>query len=413
MKKSYKTKQGVTSLNALNFFLAEVGVILPFLATYLKEHHWTYAQIGIALSLGAAGSFLFQILAGIISDRVRNKKNLMASSAIAFGITYFIIIHCPDSVGFVSFLIFLTGLWGTFFIPLLGALALALSKKDEEYERLIGKNRTWYHIGNLAVASLAMRLIDHYGIASVFVLVTIISLLAACMTLFMTNEEARAKEKVKSFKLPPLSEIYKDTKTVLQKKTVLILFLFITIFHTINAPLMPMVGLYLKQWVNDPSPWISAAVMLTQGLMIFVALFSGNACQAYGRKSLLGVAFLAIPIRALLCSLTSDPYALVAIQCLDSLTAGLYGIVICLIAGDLSQGKKGFSTLLGVFQTALALGGILGPFIQGFLTTYFGFKITFIIFFVFSLVAFIGFVFFMPETRKARQEPLALGLKTT
>ncbi|HEY6536045.1 MAG TPA: hypothetical protein VIY08_09685 [Candidatus Nitrosocosmicus sp.] len=50
-------------------------------------------------------------------------------------------------------------------------------------------------------------------------------------------------------------------------------------------------------------------------------------------------------------------------------------------------------------QTALALGGIIGPLAQGFLTQYLGFNVTFI---GLSLVAGIGaalFILTVPETK--------------
>lgn len=399
------TTQSKIGINAVNFFLAEVGIILPFLANFLKEEGWNYNQIGIALAFGAVGGFLFQIIAGMISDRVRNQKNLLALSSIAFGITYYLVTQFPQKIVLITFLIFLTGLWGTFFIPLLGSLALSLAQKGQ-YEKLLGINRSWYHIGNLAVAGISIFLIDHYGVSSIFILVAGVSFFAALVTLLISKEDLSVQKKEKSFTLSDLFEVLKDTKKVLKNKTVITLFIFVTIFSSINATLMPMVGLYLNKIENNANQLVSIIVIITQAFMVLVAWLAGKHSEYYGRKFLLGIAFFSIPLRALLCSFITNSYGLVAVQILDSITAGLYGVVTCLICSDLSNGKKGFSTLLGMVQTALALGGIIGPLIQGYLTTTYGFKTTF---FIFSLITFFAFIFFlikMPETRQNNLDDL-------
>lgn len=404
-------KKSKVGLNAVNFFIAEVGIILPFLANYLKENHWNYNQIGLALAFGGLGSFFFQIFAGVIVDRVRNKKNLLVFSSITFGLTYLLVTQCPTQVALVTFLIFLTGVWGTFFIPLLGAIALSLSKKNS-YEKLIATNRSWFHIGNLTVASLSLILIDYYGIFSVFILITSISILAAITTVMISNKDLCIQKKEKKFVMPDFMQMIHDTKNILTNKTVIILFLFVSIFNAINAPMMPMVGLYLNKIVGEyGNRFISLILIVTQALMVVVATVTGKYGQRYGRKFLLGIAFFAISLRALLCSIIVNPYGLATIQILDSITAGIYGIVICLICNDLTQGKKGFSTLLATTQTALALGGIVGPLIQGLLTTYFGFKFTFFLFFLITLIAFFFYIIKMPETNTDLKSTLPSFLK--
>lgn len=65
-----------------------VGVILPFLAVFLKQHQWTYDKIGISVALGGLGTFLFQMPAGVICDRVVNRRLLLAVASIVLGICY-------------------------------------------------------------------------------------------------------------------------------------------------------------------------------------------------------------------------------------------------------------------------------------------------------------------------------------
>jgi MFS family permease len=97
--------------------------------------------------------------------------------------------------------------------------------------------------------------------------------------------------------------------------------------------------------------------------------------------------------------LAQDPRAIVWLQALDGLGAGIYGVVVISLAADLTQGRGKFNTLSGLFATALAIGGVVGPVISGFVVQHWGFKATFLIF---AGLAFLGagiFTTFVPETK--------------
>ena len=66
-------------LNAANFFLAELtGVVMPFLAKLLAERGWRDDAIQYAAAACGLGVFLAQTPAGIITDRVRARRELLA-----------------------------------------------------------------------------------------------------------------------------------------------------------------------------------------------------------------------------------------------------------------------------------------------------------------------------------------------
>src|SRR4051794_19456952 len=68
------SRRSLIGLNAANFFLAEiVGVVMPFLGKYLKQHEWSETEIGVALSVGGLGVFVMQTPSGFIVDRVRHR----------------------------------------------------------------------------------------------------------------------------------------------------------------------------------------------------------------------------------------------------------------------------------------------------------------------------------------------------
>jgi MFS family permease len=119
----------------------------------------------------------------------------------------------------------------------------------------------------------------------------------------------------------------------------------------------------------DGGDWqVAMVVLVAQVVMIPVALLTGKFSTSRGRKPIVAIAFLVLPLRIFLYTFTTDPNYILGIQALDGIGAGIYGVAIALMYSDLAKGKSGFNTLLGIMQTALALGGIIGPLAQGFLT---------------------------------------------
>jgi MFS family permease len=154
------TTQSVVGLNAINFFQAEmVGVVMPLIGVFLREHQWRYDAIGIATAAAGLGTLLLQTPAGIFTDRISSRRLLFAIAAILTGLCYSIIPFLPNSHRVVDAFLFVSGAAQSFFPPLLGALALGLVGHDV-LNKMAGENQGWNHAGNIAAALAAMALAE-------------------------------------------------------------------------------------------------------------------------------------------------------------------------------------------------------------------------------------------------------------
>ena len=96
-----------------------------------------------------------------------------------------------------------------------------------------------------------------------------------------------------------------------------------------------------------------------------LASWTGRKAGSRGRKPLLLVAFGVLQVRAVLYTLTSNTIALVAIQILDGVGAGIFGVVSVLVIADLTQGSGRFNVSLGAISTAVGIGASLSQVIAG------------------------------------------------
>ena len=387
-------------LNAANFFQAEmVGVILPVLNALLKGAGWRYDAIGVATAAAGLGTLLFQGLAGWLTDRLSRRRLVFAAVSILTGLCFVAIPLIPLASVWVDSLLFISGAAQSFFAPLLGALALGLAG-HKLLSRTIGANQSWNHAGNIAAALLAIALVPVLGLNSVFYSVGVCALFAATSVLLIREKDLN--EKVATGLMPGQDKEVKWTELFRDRR---ILFLFISIFafHLANAPILPTVALYVKK-LGGSDELMTATVLTAQIVMVPVALLSGRLCDSWGRKPVMAVAFLVLPLRILSYTFVSKPAAVVWLQGLDGVGAGIYGVAVVAIAADLTRGKGRFNTLMGLFATALAIGGVAGPLISGVLVQHLGFRITF---YVFALLAAFGagvFLLTVPETRAAEQD---------
>jgi MFS family permease len=383
-------------LNAANFFLAELtGVIMPFLAKFLAERNWRDDSIQYTAAACGLGVFLAQTPAGVITDRVRNRRGLLAGASIAVGLSFGILPLVPAEWWAIDPLVFLGGAALAFFVPLLGALALGLAG-HAALHGMMGENQGWNHAGNIAAAATAMVVAAWIGLPAVFYTIAIVSGFAAASLFLIRPADLKEEPGAKAEAGPGLRELFRDRRVV-------VLFASVALFHLANAPVMPLVGQYVAR-LQGTNTQVAAVVLVAQVVMIPVAVLAGLACHRWGRKPVFAVGFLALPVRILLYSFTDNPWELVALQTLDGIGAGIYGVVVVVICADLTREKGGFNTLQGLLATALAVGGVFGPLIAGPLVQYLGFAAAFRAFAGVAAAGAVLFLMCMPETQTTSEE---------
>jgi MFS family permease len=95
---------------------------------------------------------------------------------------------------------------------------------------------------------------------------------------------------------------------------------------------------------------------------------------------------------------SSNTVALVAIQILDGVGAGIFGVVSVLVIADLTQGSGRFNITLGAISTAVGIGAALSQMIAGAIVHHFSFDAGFLFLAAIAATAFSILYFFMPET---------------
>ncbi len=377
------------------FFLAEIhGVTMPFVQVYLREHHWSYERIGIIITISSLCGFLSQLPGGLVIDSIRHHRLFLAAGVLIIGTCYGLLGELPANEIWVAVVLIIAAIPLPLLGPLTNALTIGIIGVDR-INRAMGINQAWNHAGNIAAAASAMILLTFYPLKVVFLVVSISSLCTLLAVSCIRSSEIsltrlRGLEKCSCRGRVAFVALFSEYR-------VIVFLLAVALFHLANAPVMPLVALKIQR-CSGSHRQVAAVVLVAQLVMIPVALLAGWAGQYYGRKWVFSIGFVVLPIRIALYTVTDDPQALVWLQMLDGVGAGIFGVISVTICADLTRGKGHLNTLAACLGLATAFGGVVGPVFSGTIVQRNGFDAAFMTFALIAVLAAMIFIGLMPET---------------
>jgi MFS family permease len=147
---------------------------------------------------------------------------------------------------------------------------------------------------------------------------------------------------------------------------------------------------------------MAACIMTAQIVMVPMAILVGHRADAWGRKPIFLAGFAVLPIRGILYTLTQDPYALVSIQILDGVGAGIFGALFFIVVADLTKGTGRYNLALGATSAVWGIGAALSNSVAGFIVDWAGYNTAFLFLAGVAFAALALFWVAVPETGERR-----------
>ncbi len=401
-------KGSVRALEATNFFLADVQTGLgPFLAAYLAGAGWQPGRVGMALAIGGIITVVLQAPAGAIVDQVRSKRLILvlASAVLALGAVLLSTTAAPWAVYTSQVLI---GGAGPFLGPTLAAVTMGIVGVTL-FDRQFGKNQSFNSAGNVACAILIAGVSHLFGNRAIFItaaVLTIPTMLAirAIRSSDIDYDLARGGAPQSIDKdLPARASVM---KTLFGDRILLIFLVCAFLFHFANAAMLPQLGEMLSHGARaTAAPLMSACIVVTQLIIMCFAPAIGRFATLHGRKPLLLVGFGALPIRAVLYTLTHNTEILIAIQILDGIANAIFVVVSILVVADRTRGTGRFNLAQGSLATAVGIGAALSNTFGGELIQHFSYRVSFLSLGAIAALAFVLLWTAIPETLSVKNKP--------
>jgi sugar phosphate permease len=287
----------------------------------------------------------------------------------------------------------------------------------------VGRNQTFNSLGNV-VNAIALGLCGFYATRhGIFWFVAAISFVAVfCVYKIrhkdIDNREARGSDRDPGDLTPdgeaeskanadrdhvtPLRHLFIDRRLMIFAAAAIL-------FHFANGGLGPLVSQIVSKEVGTRAMlYQSATTIAAQFAVAALGWWIGKRASVSLRKPIFIVAFIILPIRALLYVFTHNPNAIVAIAVLDGVGAGIFGILQLLVIADLTKGTGRFNVAQGALGTSVGIGASLSNVVGGYIVRAGGFEAGFATMAGVSIVALLFFWRFMPETKIGHETPGSL-----
>ena len=397
----------------LNFFVADVRDGLgPFLGVFLRQNGFGEFDIGLIGTISSLIALVLGVPCGILVDKTTHKKEL-----IGFFVAL-IIVFCSLNYFFPSFIFTLiaqglSALSGVFLAPAFAALTLGIvGVKD--YPLQCAKNEGYKHAGTMFGAGLSFVFALHFGIASIFIITAILGAFSLIvLTLiqkssiddFTARGEFHAEKGVQNLAKTSIWALFAD-------KRVLFLGAVMFCFHLSNAAMLPLLSQRAQTLgVDSSGAYAAATIFIAQGTMIVVAYLCArlmrknlsnlgenspnatkpNSLQTNSRANaeftmyfwLFFACFFALIIRGGVAANFTQTGAMIAVQILDGVGAGVSGVILPVIVAFILRGSGHINAGLAFVMTCGGLGGALSASAGGYFAEFYGY---------FSAYVFLGAV---------------------
>lgn len=384
-------------LDWFSFFLADVQTGFgPFLAVYLTSEKWANGDIGLLFTIGSVAGLLGQVPAGALIDATRREKLIAALAVALIGFTA-LSIALSSRYLYVILAQILHVAASVCIGPVLAALSLKLVGHAHLGLR-VGRNAQFASAGSV-FAIIVMGACGYVlTTRSVFFITAIMTLPALFALHFLPPDGAGTGHAQR-----PRNAHYSAAaglKELAANRGFRVLALAVFIFHLANAGLMPLAANIITMRSAQLATVLVAGCLIVPQIVVTVSSgWIGDQADHHGRKPFLICAFMALALRAALFGFTQEPFAFVALQILDGISATIIGILVAVCVHDLTRGSDYFNLGLGVVGATMGLGAAASTILAGGLADRLGTSAAFILMAAVAASGLAVLTLWMPETK--------------
>ena len=147
--------------------------------------------------------------------------------------------------------------------------------------------------------------------------------------------------------------------------------------YTMVTPFLPLYLLDIGVSQSEVNVWSGVIFSISFLVSAIMAPYWGRHADKSGKRRMIMRAGFSLAVVYFLGAFVRNPVDLLLVRILQGFANGFVPASMAIIASSVPKEKMGFS--LGVMQTTLLMGGILGPLMGGSLSHFFGMRLSFVI----------------------------------
>lgn len=406
-------------LDWLNLLLSAAGAAYgAFIPVYLTGQAWTQTHIGLTLTIGTVTAVLCLLPAGLLIDALsRWRRRILAIAIMAGSGAPFLLAALPRPLP-VTLAVVLQAAAASLFTPAIAAISLSLSGHAGLSQRL-GRNARYGSIGaGLGAAMLGVCGIwggerGVFVIAAVFTLAALVALYRVGADRPLVARDASQPGSAPPDSAPPDSaepndsfgESWKASRRLLRDRRVLVFGLAVALFQVASIAVVQLAAVEVTRRLGSRAGIVIAAfVIVPQLVVIWIAPMISQFADRFGRRTVLLAGFATVPVRNTLFAAIPSPVGQVPVQALEGVGGTIFGVMLPLIAADLTRGGCFFTSCMALFGLASSLGVAISTSLAGWIADRVGRPVTYLVLAAIGIIALAIIWRWMPETRE-RDEP--------
>jgi MFS family permease len=391
--------RGAAGLNGLNFFTAAIQTGFgPFIAVYLSQQGWDFTAIGLALSIGTIAGLAGQLPGGMLVDHLHANRPVAAGGLIALGIGALMLCAAPsEPVVWASQIEH--GLASCVMTPVIASLTLSLCGHAAFSQRL-GANSRYAALGSAGTAALLGAIASVWSERAVFLLTALLVLPALGSLLLIRPSDTMPAEGEHKALTPPKQRDHPFWR-IFADPPLHTFAIGVVLFQLANAAMLPLALTGLIHRGGTPGWIVSASIVLPQMITAALSPWAGGLAQRIGRRPVMLAGFAAVPLRALLFATLPPALPLIGYEVLDGVSATMLGLMIPLIAADLTQRTGYLNLAIGALGLASGLGATFSTTLAGWLADRIDPQVSFLALAAAGAAGTLLLAVMMPETRPA------------
>lgn len=364
------------------------GFLQPFVPLYLLESGLDKGQIGLVAGAGAAMAIVIQPLLGRLSDRFDARRPFVAAMATVAALAYLSFPHLHGSTAFLVAVAL--GANAAMYMQGVGGVLVGRLAAKGQGGTVYAHYRIWGSIGYVFVALATGLSLNQPGglphgraaLDPLFRVGPLLFLGIAGMAYWLPDPRRPASAE-------PLGKVRLSPNL---KRFLVVDFLYVVSLYGATS----FIAIFMRS-VGGTGLWLAATFVPGVVAEVLVMRRSGAFSDRYGRRPLLLVAYLLLPLRLLLYAPATGPAWVLAVQTLHGLNFGIVGAVAIAFVNDQADHRTR-GALQGQLSMITALAAAAGPALLGAVAERAGLPAMFVVAAALAAVATVLFLLFVDES---------------
>lgn len=415
-------------LDWLNLVLSAAnGAYGAFIPVYLADKAWTQTEIGLVLTVGTVTAVICLVPAGLLIDAMPHRRRRILGTAIAFGAVAPLLLAAFPMQLPVMAAVVLQAVAASLFTPAIAAISLGIAGRAGLSARL-GRNARYGSIGaglGAVVLGVCSARAGGHGVFAIATALTLVGLL----TLRRIGPEAPiardtpappaeapaprdadgttdrgAREFPTRKARKPADPVagpapgWRASLRLLRDSRVLTFGLAIALFQIASIGVIQLAAVEATRQMGTRAGLIIAAfVIIPQLVVAGIAPSISRMAEKFGRKRVLLIGWALAPLRDTAFFAIRHPGWLVPVQALEGASGAVFGVMLPLVAADLTRQGGVFTSCMGMLGLASSLGSAISTSLAGWTADRYGVPMTYLVLAGIGVLAWVT-ILFMKET---------------